>query len=361
MKKILNKPVLPKQQPKFGLPPGSLVFIGEKKLEQPVVHLFEYDQSDIKITEIKSSDQINQLNSKDKVAWLNVDGLHDIKLVEKIGELYNLHPLLLEDILHTDQRPKVDHYENVIFLVVKMLSYHDDTNSVWAEQVSFVLGKNFLLTFQEGALGDVFDAVRERLIHSKGKIRKYNVDYLMYELLDAIVDNYFIIIEKAGDRLEQIEDEILHNPSKKILLRIHDLKRELISLRKTIWPLRDLINRLEKGDDDILSDKNIRIYLSDLFDHTIQEIETIETYRDMLSSLENLYLSSLSNKMNEVMKVLTIITTIFIPLSFIAGVYGMNFKFMPELDIPIAYPIVLIAMFVIGIAMIILFKKKKWF
>ncbi len=360
MKNIFQQKTKPVTN-KTGLPPGSLVFVGEKKLDKPSVSVFEYSKDYLNVLDITSLKQIKSDIPQDRVCWLNIDGLHDTELIEYIGQTYNLHPLLLEDILHTEQRPKVDFYENVLYLVVKMLSYHEDTNSVWSEQVSFVLGKNFLLTFQEGAMGDVFDSVRERITNNKGKIRKYNSDYLTYELLDAVVDNYFGIIERVGDKLEHIEDEILHNPSKEVLVEIHELKRELIALRKIILPLREVVNRIEKGDDIFFTDRNIRMYLRDLYDHIIQEIESIETYRDMLSGLENLYLSSLSNKMNEVMKVLTIITTIFIPLSFIAGVYGMNFKFMPELESPIAYPIVLIVMFLIGIVMTITFKKKKWF
>lgn len=345
---------------KIGLPPGSLIFTGEKFLEVPIINLYQYNQDELDIIDIRSIEDFSKINLNSKVSWLNIDGLHVISNIEKIGEIYGLHPLLLEDILNTNQRPKIDHYDNLIFIIVKMLSYDEASQSINAEQVSFILGEKFLITFQEGMLGDVFDTVRDRIIKTKGKVRKNGVDYLCYELLDSIIDNYFIVLEKLGDRLELIEEEAVSSPNPETLVKIHELKRELISIRKSVWPVRDITNKIEREESAFI-DAGTKFYLRDLYDHSIQVIEAIETYRDTLSGLEDLYLSSLSNKMNEVMKVLTIITTIFIPLSFVAGVYGMNFKHMPELDWRFGYPLILSIMLLLGIGMGFFFKRKKWF
>lgn len=341
------------------MPPETLMFLGDKKLDTSRVTVFTYNQDECSERVIESAADLMNNLPENQMTWLNIDGIHDTALIEKTGAVFGLHTLLLEDILDTDLRPKTEVYEDKLFLSAKMLSYEDETGRVIAEQVSFVLGINFLITFQEGLLGDVFERVRERLKKGKGKLRRARPDYLLYELLDSIIDNYFFIIEKTGDKLELVERKILASPEKSALEEIHTFKTELMELRKLVWPLREIVSRLERDEDNFFDEQN-RIYIRDIYDHIFQAIETVEVYRDMLASLQELYHSNLSNRMNEIMKVLTIITTIFIPLSFIAGVYGMNFHFMPELRWPMGYPVVLTLMTVIGVFMLYIFRKKKW-
>ncbi len=344
---------------KRGLPPESLVFTGEKMLAEPVVSLISFNDQELEEIRIGSASDLPPQIAEDKVTWLNMDGVHDITFIEAVGKNFGLHPLILEDVLDTSQRPKAEVYDDVVFFVARMLTHSETGHVISVEQVCFVLSKNFVITFQEGKQGDVFEEVRERLRRSKGKSRKSKADYLFYELLDAIVDNYFVILEKVGNELEELEDDILKNKKNAVLHELHNLKSEILLVRKSIWPLRDALTKTEREENSLIS-KSTRIYLRDTIDHAIQEIETIETYRDLLASLQDLYLSTLSNKMNEVMKLLTIITTIFIPLSFIAGVYGMNFKHMPELEWQYGYFLILFIMLVIGGGMLKYFRVKKW-
>ena len=260
--------------------------------------------------------------------------------------------------MHTGQRPKMEDFENYLFIVLKMFQYDEDKPQTKTEQVSLIFGSNYLISFQEDE-GDVFDPIRERIRTDRGRIRKMGVDYLAYSLMDAIVDNYFTVLEKIGESIEDIEDEMLKNPTPEILQIIHTLKRELIFLRKSVWPLREVISRLERWESPLI-EKSIDIYLRDVYDHTIQVIDALETFRDMLSGMLDVYLTSVSNRMNEVMKVLTIIATIFIPLTLVTGIYGMNFKYMPELDSPWGYPMVYIVMLIISLVMLIYFRRKKW-
>src|SRR3989344_6762782 len=262
----------------------------------------------------------------------------------------------MEDIAHTMQRPKKEDFENYIYIVVKML--HFDADAVDVEQVSLILGENFVISFQERE-GDVFDAVRERIRSGKGVIREKGADYLTYRLLDALVDNYFVILEKVGDSIESLESELLTNPTLGTLKKINSLKRELIFLRKSVWPLREVVGGVEKGESRLIK-KGTLIYFRDVYDHTIQIIEAVETFRDMLSGMTDLYLSTVSNRMNEIMKVLTIIATIFIPLTFVVGVYGMNFQYMPELSWKYGYFLVLALMLAIFGGMMLYFRGKKW-
>ncbi|MCJ7693106.1 MAG: magnesium/cobalt transporter CorA, partial [Sedimentisphaerales bacterium] len=299
-----------------------------------------------------------QFKTTPTVTWINIDGLHDIQVIEKIGKNFDFHPLILEDILNTGQRPKFEDFENYIFIVLKMLTYDDDEETIKSEQVSMILGHNFVISFQE-IQGDVFENIRERIRTAKGRIRKMSCDYLLYTLLDAIVDNYFAIMEKFGEKIESLEEQLVSDPDEKILQKIHSMKRELISLRKSVWPLRELVSGLQRSESELISEPTI-IYFRDVYDHTIQVIDTVETFRDMVSGMLDIYLSSISNRMNAVMKVLTIIATIFIPLTFVAGIYGMNFKFMPELEWKWGYFIVLIIMAVAAAAMLIYFRRKKW-
>ena len=292
------------------------------------------------------------------MTWINIDGVHQPENIEKIGKQFKIHPLVLEDVVNTGQRPKMEDFDDYLFIVLKMLHYDEKENETKTEQVSLILSSNYVISFQESE-GDVFDPLRERIRVDRGRVRKMRADYLAYSLMDAIVDNYFMVLEKIGERIEDIEDEMIKNPTPEVLQSIHKLKRELIFLRKSVWPLREVISRLERWESPLI-DKSIDIYLRDVYDHTIQVIDALETFRDVLSGMLDIYLSSVSNRMNEVMKVLTIIATIFIPLTLIAGIYGMNFRFMPELEIPLAYPMVLLSMLFVGLLMVAYFRKKKW-
>jgi magnesium transporter len=308
--------------------------------------------------EAKEVEECFPFKDKPTVTWINIDGIQRIDVIEKIGKHFNLHPLALEDIVNTGQRPKMEDFVDYIFVVLKMLYYDEKERETKAEQLSLVLGPNWVISFQENE-GDVFDPIRERIRADKGRIRKMGADYLVYALIDAVVDNYFIILEKIGEKIEEIEDELVANPAPETLQAIHNLKRQMIFLRKSVWPLREVISRLERWESQLIN-KSTDIYLRDVYDHTIQVIDAIETFRDMLSGMLDIYLSSVSNRMNEVMKVLTIIATIFIPLTLVAGLYGMNFRYMPELEWPWGYPLVLFFMFAIGVLMLIYFRKKKW-
>jgi len=295
----------------------------------------------------------------DTVYWVDVVGLSNSEeLFRKLRELWGIHLLVLEDVLNVNHRPKAEYFDDYFFVILKMLTYTGDNGiEVESEQVSFIWGSNYVLTFQERE-GDVFEAIRDRIRNNKGIVRKEKACYLAYLLIDSVVDNYFAVLEKLGERVEGFEELVIADPSYEIVGKIHDLKRELIELRKSIWPLREVLGVLYKGDLDMA--KSCAVYFRDVYDHTVEIIDIVETYREMVSGLLDVFLSSLSNKMNEVMKVLTIIATIFIPLTFIAGIYGMNFKYMPELDWEWGYPLVLIVMAFISICMVLYFKRKKW-
>jgi len=343
---------------KGGLPPGALVYIGEQKVEEVVITLFDYDRERYEEKELKSVEECFPYKDTPTVSWINIAGIHQVEIMEKIGNHFGIHPLAIEDILNTGHRPKMDDMDDYLFIVLKMLNYNEEDDEIDAEQVSIIIGQNFVISFQEKE-GDVFEPVRERIRKNRGRIRKMGADYLAYALLDSIVDNYFTILEKIGERIESLEEELVENPSTQTLQEIHSLKSGMIFLRKSVWPLREVISELERGESPLIKETTV-IYLRDVYDHSIQVIDTVETFRDMISGMLDVYLSSISNKMNEVMKVLTIIATIFIPLTFLAGVYGMNFKYMPELEWYQGYFAVLCVMVVIGIGMVIYFRKKKW-
>jgi magnesium transporter len=347
-----------KRLKKIGLPPGTPVFVGEKKVEKAKITIIDYDEKQFQEKEAKTIEECFPFKNTPTVTWINVDGVHQVDIIEKIGKHFELHPLIMEDIMNTEQRPKMEDFERYIYIVLKMLYYDEKENETKIEQVSLILGENFVISFQEME-GDIFDHIRERIRSGKGRIRKMGADYLGYALLDAIVDKYFIILERLGERIESLEEEVVSNPKPEIFQEIHRLKREMIFLRKSVWPLREVINSLERGESSLIQESS-RIYLKDVYDHTIQVIDTVETFRDMVSGMHDTYLSVVSNRMNEVMKVLTIIATIFIPLTFIAGIYGMNFKFMPELEWRWAYFVVWFVIVVIAIFMMIFFRRKKW-
>ena len=350
--------LIKKRSRKAGLPPGTLIHIGEKKTEELKITVIDYEETHFEEREVKRVEECFVFKDKPTVTWMNVDGLHQVEILEKLGECYGLHPLVLEDILNTDQRPKMEDYGEYIYIVLKALDYNDKSNEIETEQISLILGSNFVFSFQERE-GDTFDPIRERIRNGKGRIRSMGADYLAYALLDSIIDNYFIILEKLGEKIELLEEKLVTQPAPETLRTIHHLKREMIFLRKAVWPLREVINGLERGESSLIKEST-RVYLRDVYDHTIQTIDTIETYRDMVSGMLDIYLSSVSNRLNSVMKVLTIIATIFMPLTFLAGVYGMNFKYMPELGWRLGYPLIWLIMIGIGVLMLIFFRKKKW-
>ena len=350
--------LIKKRSRKAGLPPGTLVHIGEQKAEQVRITVIDYDEARFQEEEIETVEECFLFKDKPTVTWINVDGIHEIEVLELLGDCFGLHPLVLEDILNTDQRPKLEDFGDYLFVVLKTFSYNDQSDEVESEQISLVLGPSFVMSFQERA-GDVFNPIRERIRSNKGRIRRMGADYLAYSLLDSIVDSYFIVLEQVGEQVEFLEEELVTNPTPETLQTIHNLKREMIFLRKSVWPLREVIGALERGESSLIREPTW-IYLRDVYDHTIQVIDTIETFRDMISGMLDIYLSSVSNRMNEVMKVLTIIATIFIPLTLVAGIYGMNFQYMPELGWRWGYPVVWLVMLAIGVVMLVYFRRKKW-
>ena len=347
-----------KKSEKAGLPPGTLVHIGKKRMEKVKITIIDYDEEHLQEKDAKSIKECFPYKDKPTVTWINVDGLHEIKVIEEIGKHFNLHPLILEDIVDTDQRPKIKDFGDYIFIILKMLYCDKKSNTIRVEQVSLILGKNYIISFQERE-GDVFNFIRERIRNNIGRIRKLGADYLAYSLIDAIVDNYFTIIEKLDEEIENLEDKVIIQPNPSNVQAIHKLKRDLIFLRKSVWPLREVISFLEKGESPLVLEST-NIYLRDVYGHTIQVMDTVETLRDIISGILDIYLSSINTRMNEIMKMLTIIATIFIPLTFITGIYGMNFQYMPEIKWFWGYPAVLLGMSIIGIVMVIYFKRKKW-
>ena len=341
----------------IGLPPGTVIYSGDEQTAKVKITLLEYNEKEFIEKEFTDFDECMLHVKADMVKWINVDGIHNTEIVQKIGEKFGIHSLTLEDIANTEQRPKFEDYENYLVSIMKMLSYE---NEVHSEQLSIILlDNNTVLSFQETLGGDAFDIIRTRIRSGKGRIRKMGADYLAYCLIDAVVDLYFAILEKIGDRIETLEEELINNPNKETMKFLHSMKREMIFLRKAVWPMRELINNFERCENKNIK-KPTRLFLRDLYDHTIRVIDTVETFRDLLSGMMDIYLSSVSNRMNEVMKVLTIITTIFIPLSFVAGVYGMNFENMPELHTRNGYYILWVVMISIAVGMIFYFKKRKW-
>lgn len=324
------------------------------------ISLIDYGPSSYQEKTIKSIAECFPFKDKPTVTWINIDGLQQKQALEQLGKSYGLHPLVIEDIYHTRQRPKFEDYGDYIYIVLRMVHYQNNNiNQLTSEQISLVLSKNFVISFQEGIKGDVFDPVRNQIKTGKNRIAKLGTDYLCYSLIDAIVDNYFTVIEKISDKIEKLEEELLTAPTTETLKNINNLKRIIIDLRRSIWPLREVVSRMQREDSPLIKE-NTKIYLRDIYDHTVLVIENVETLRDILAGMIEIYLSTISNKLNEIMKVLTMISTIFIPLTFIVGMYGMNFEFMPELRSPLGYPIVLIIMLAVAITMLIFFRKKRW-
>lgn len=350
--------IVKKRSIKAGLPPGSLIYTGEKKSEKIKIKLFNYsvDRFEEKVIDLNDIKSIQR--EKNSVLWINVEGIHDVNTIEKFGSCFGIHPLVLEDILNTGQRPKIENYEGYTYIVAKMLFYDNKLSEFTIEQESFILGENYVISFSERKV-EIYNTVCEGIRQGVGRIRKMGADYLLYNLLDVIVDNYFVVLEKLSDTIEDAEDELISNPSKDTLQGIHKLKRQMLYLHKSVWPLREVVSFLTRSETPLVKEP-VDLYIRDLYDHVIQVMDTTETLRDILSSMLDIYLSSVSNKMNEIMKVLTIISTVFIPLTFIVGVYGMNLTNMPELKWQWTYPVVWVIMISIATLMLIFFKKKKW-
>ena len=343
---------------KIGLPPGTIVYTGHKKDQQLFIEVFDYNIEFIEEKELKNVEEAFSIGNDSTKTWINVNGLNHVEQIEKLGQHFELHPLIIEDIASTKQRPKVDEYEDYLFIVLKML-YFDEGQNLKIEHISFVLGNNYVLSFQETE-GDVFEPVRDRLRAGKGRARGLGADYLLYILMDAIVDNYFALIETFGDKIEVLEDKLFDNKSdENITSEIQILKKEILKIRRAVYPLREVINKLEKAENVLINEKTHN-YLRDLYDHIIQVSESIDIYREMIWGLMDMYMSTISNKMNEVMKVLTIMASIFIPLTFLAGIYGMNFENIPELKFEYGYFVLLGIMLLVFVGMIYYFRKRRW-
>jgi len=359
---------------KAGLPPGSLIHVGERHTEAPRLTLMRYDAQESEEEILADIDGLTgQTAGPGAVAgareghgvtWLHVEGLHDIALMEKLGNRYRLHPLTLEDILYTDQRPKMEDYGSYVYVVLKSFSLNSGSlasgsmGEVAPEQISIVFGQDFLISFAERESA-LLAPIRERIRQGRGRIGRTGADYLAYTIIDTIVDQYFLVLERFGEEIEALEDQLVTNPSRNSLAAIQHLKREILYLRKSVWPLREAVSTLQRLASPLM-DAATDPYLKDVYDHTIQIIDTIESMRDSLAGILDIYLSSASNRLNEVMKVLTIIATIFMPLTFLAGVYGMNFRYMPELEWHWGYFTVWGVMIAVALSMALYFKRKKW-
>lgn len=342
---------------KAGLAPGTLIDV-EQRSQKAVISIIDYDQSNVVEKAASTVEESFPFRDTETVTWINIEGI-EVDLIKKIDTHFGIHPLVLEDIVHTNQRPKLEEYDNYLYIVLQMIYFDKKTDDILSEQVSIILGPNCVISVQEKVGGDVFDPVRERIRNEKTKIRKSGADFLAYALIDAVVDNYFIILERLGEEIEELEEKLYTGSGSEIIHEMHKLKRDLIFMRKQVWPLRDVVNSILRGESKLIK-HSTGIYFRDVYDHLIHTIDTVESFRDILSGMHDIHLSNISYKMNEVMKVLTIISTIFIPLTFIVGVYGMNFKFMPELDWHWGYPALWIIMLGIALGMYMFFKRRNW-
>jgi magnesium transporter len=342
--------------------PGTLTYIGPDVGMKTKIRRIVYNEAVFRDEAVKSLQEcIPEKKEEKTVTWLDVDGIHETSLIAKLGKLYHLHPLLLEDVVNTEHKPKLEIYDSGhMFLTLKML--HIDSESpicISSEHVSFVLGENYLLSFQEELAADIFTPVLDRLQASVGKTRRNGPDYLLFALMDIVIDNYFIVLEKLGDSLDTVEDQVIKGDEELSLKELYSLKRELTTSRRLIWPIRDMINQLIREDNPLIMKESIP-YFRDLYDHVMQVLDTIDSYRELVASLADVHLSTISNRMNSVMKTLTIFSAVFMPLTFIVGVYGMNFEYMPELKLQYGYFYVWGLMAVVTTALIFYFKSKKW-
>jgi magnesium transporter len=344
---------------KTGLPPGTLAYVGDRPEAGPVkLTLIDYDEEQLVERETGRVEECFPFLDMPPITWLNVDGVHQVEVIEKIGQHLSLHPLLLEDLVNTRQRPKLEDYEGHLFIVLKMLIYDESRRQVLAEQVAMVLGPDYLISFEEDP-GDVFDQVRTRLRIGAGRLRKAGPDYLAYSLIDAIVDNYFNILEVTGEDIADLEEELASDPRRETLQTIYRLKREMIALRRAVWPLREVLGALQRAETPLIQ-PGTQLYLRDVYDHTIQIIDAVESMRDLLAGMLDIYLSGTSNRLNEIMKVLTVFSAIFIPLTFLAGVYGMNFKYFPEIGWRWGYLLFWLMAITIIVLMLVYFRRKRW-
>jgi magnesium transporter len=353
------KKFLHNQVRSLGLEPGVPIYTGEKEKVKVTVSAMRFNESSFEEeADISFKDALGLIKSG-SLTWINVDGLADPSITEMLGSKLAIHPLVLEDMLNTSQRPKFEAFDDYFFVVLKMLYYGENKHDMNVEQVSLIIKDNVVLSFQEDVAGDVFGPLRERIRTNKAQARKVSPDYLAYLLIDAIVDNYFVIIEEVGEKIEALEMMVINKPSPKAMSKMHYLKQKMIFLRKSIWPLREVVSGMLRDESGQIKDAT-KIFLRDAYDHTIQVIELIETCRDMISGLLDIYLSSNSNKLNEIMKVLTMISTIFIPLSFMASFYGMNFHYMPELSTKWGYPALISVMITVAVSMLFYFRRRRW-
>jgi magnesium transporter len=347
-----------KRSEKAGLSPGTLMYVGEEKSGKPRITVMDYDATDFLEKEVGSVEECFPFKETSTVTWINVDGVHDASVIEKLGAYFDIHPLVLEDIMTTTQRPKTEDLGTALFVVLRMIEYSEQGVETTADQLSLILGPNYVLTFQE-TQGDCLDPVRDRIRSGKGRIRKQGPDYLAYAVIDSVVDNYFFVLEKLGERIDTLEEQLIAEPRRELLGEIHGLKREMIELRKSVWPLREVVSGLERSESPLIKEST-GLFLRDLYDHAIQVIDTVESFREMLSSMVETYLSSLSNRMNEIMKVLTIISTIFIPITFLVGLYGMNFVHFPEIRWRWGYAFCWLLIIASVGGMFSFFRRKKW-
>lgn len=350
-------PARKKRSTKIGLPPGSLVHLGDRKLEHARITLIDYGPDGLEEKQLETLADCHACAPTQSIQWLNVYGLHEPDILSEIGRRFNLHPLVLEDILNTDQRPKLDEYGEYLFLVARFFDYDDKTLSVTSEQVSIVIGHAFVLTFQEKPTGN-FNPVRDRLRQERGPIRRSGADYLAYALLDTIVDRYFAVLEGLGERVESLEEELMQKPSSRVLSTLHHLRREATGLRRAVWPLREVINGLARSNT--FFNPEVQPYLRDIYDHTVHVIESLEAIRDLIAGLLDIYLSTISNRVNQEVRVLTVIALIFMPSTLLAGIFGMNFKAMPMLDNPNGFAIIIGMMLGVAATLGAIFWRRKW-
>ena len=349
-KKAPRKPI--------GAPPGTVAYVGRERSESVAITRMRYNPNGYEDLQVVNPAECLPEANPQGVTWYTVDGVHDVEVLRILGENFKLHPLVVEDIANTSQRPKLEQFDDYIFIALKMITYNSARKGVEAEHSSIILGNGWVLSFLEDA-GDVFEPVRARIRSGKGRIRRLGADYLAYALVDAVVDGYFQVLEQVGEDVEHVEQEVVSDAKPSTLRAVHHLKRELIFLRRSVWPMREIANSLIRDESPLVTHET-RVFLRDLYDHTIHTIDTIETQRDVVSGMLDVYLSSVSNKMNQVMKLLTVMSSIFIPLTFVAGIYGMNFEYMPELHWVWGYPVVLAAMLTLAVSLTVFFRRKHW-
>lgn len=354
MRKKSNRP-----SSKIGLPPGTLIHLGEKRMDKTKISILSFGEGYFSEVHDCEVEKVQSVISSGRFSWINVDGIHDVKTIEKIGKVANLSPLLMEDVLNTYQRPKFEDYGTQLYVNCKMIGLGLEEDTIVSEQLGLVLGENYILSFQEQE-GDIFSLIRDRIREDKGQIRSRTSDYIFYRLIDIVVDNYFLVTEHFTNMSEELERKILEKNDKSFLIEIQKLKKTLIRFRRMIVPMREVVNGLYKEDNGLISEAT-KPFLRDVYEHVIQVMEWVENQRDMANSTMDLYHTEVSNRMNSVMQLLTVISTIFIPITFVAGIYGMNFEFIPELKWKYGYIFFWSLIFLIILLMVIYFKKKKWF